>query len=77
MHMYSGQFMEMISQSMHAQNLADAERKRFKGGAADEPAPRRTSIAHSVVRQLARIAVSRRPSPSSRLRATSDVTGTR
>jgi hypothetical protein len=75
--MYSGQFLETISQSVHAQNLADAERKRSPGAAADELATHRTSITQVLLRQLARIAVNSRLSLSSRLRATSDLTGLR
>jgi hypothetical protein len=54
--MYSGQFLEMMSQSVHAQNLAGAERHRFTGAAADEPATHRASSMPLLLGQLGRLA---------------------
>jgi hypothetical protein len=73
--MYSGQFLEMYSQSVHAQNLADAERKRFKCGAIGDIATEATSFAQTLYCQLARLAVGRRRSTATRLRSASQSTG--
>jgi hypothetical protein len=75
--MYSGQFLEMYSQSVHAQNLADSERKRLTSEATGTPASDRASLTHRLRCRLARIALGRRPNPSSGLRAVSQSTGMR
>ena len=53
--MYSGQFLEMYSQSVHAQNLADAKHKRFTSGAMGDIATEPTSFTQLLYRQLARL----------------------
>jgi hypothetical protein len=75
--MYSGQFLEMFSQSVHTQNLADAERKRFASTPADESLTDRTSLMEMIRRQLGRIAPGERTSRSSSLRAASQPTSSR
>jgi hypothetical protein len=73
--MYSGQFLEMCSQSVHAQNLADAERKQFTSGAMGDIAYEPTSFTQVLYRQLARLALGRRRSTATRLHSASQVTG--
>ena len=73
--MYSGQFLEMYSQSVHAQNLADAKHKRFTSGAMGDIATEPTSFTQMLYRQLARLVLERRQSTATRLRSASQVTG--
>jgi hypothetical protein len=75
--MYSGQFMEMYSQSVHAQNLADSERKRLTSEPTGAPASDRIYLTDRLRRRLACIALCRRPSPSSDLRPASQTSGMR
>jgi hypothetical protein len=73
--MYSGQFLEMYSQSVHAQNLADGERKQFTIGAMGDIATEPTSFTQVLYRQLARLVLGRRQSTATRLRSASQVAG--
>jgi hypothetical protein len=73
--MYSGQFLELCSQSVHAQNLADPERKRFTSGAMGDIATEPTSLMQMLYRQLPRLALWRRRSAATRLRSASQATG--
>jgi hypothetical protein len=73
--MYSGQFLEMYSQSVHAQNLGDAEHKRFTSGTMGDIASEPTSFTQMLYRQLARLVLERRQSTATRLRSASQVTG--
>ena len=73
--MYSGQFLEMYSQSVHAQNLADAKHKRFTSGAMGDIATEPTSFTQLLYRQLARLGLGRHRPMSTRLRSASQVAG--
>jgi hypothetical protein len=52
--MYSPQLFEMISQSVHAERIANAERQRFVSGAIDGTSPARLSMDDAAYRRLAR-----------------------
>jgi hypothetical protein len=75
--MYSGQFLEIYSQSVHAQNLADAERKHIKNETVAAQATDWTSFTDAVWRRLERIPLGRRPAPSSSLHTASQLPGSR
>jgi hypothetical protein len=65
--MYSGQFLEMYSQSVHAQNLADSEQKRATNQTIAAPAADRASFTDVLRRYVERIVLGRRPAPASGL----------
>jgi hypothetical protein len=52
--MYSPQLFEMISQSIHAERIADAEWQRLASGAVDGTSTARVSIDDAAYRRLAR-----------------------
>ena len=72
--MYSGQFLEMYSQSVHAQNLADSEQKRATNQTiAAQAATDRASFTDVFRRYVERIVLGRRPAPASGLHAASQL----
>jgi hypothetical protein len=71
--MYSGQFLEMYSQSVHAQNLADSEQKRAANQTIAAPAAGRASFTDVLRRHLERVALGRPPAPASSLHAASQL----
>ena len=75
--MYSATFVEILSQSVHAERLADPERKRMMDGPLGESDTERTSFTETLHRQLARLALGPGSWRATNLPTTSQTTGSR